>query len=66
MAQIALSNVINISLSALPQGLTKYRTNNIALFSNESTLILDLYFAVVSSVEIELVYGTDSISAKFA
>ena len=36
MAQIGLGNVINISLSALPQGLTKYKTNNIALFSNET------------------------------
>lgn len=66
MAQIALSNVINISLSALPQGLTKYRTNNIALFSNESTSSVDPYIAAVSAAEIEQAYGTDSITAKMA
>lgn len=66
MAQIALSNVINISLSALPQGLTKYRTNNIALFSNEATSSIEPYIAAVSAADIEQAYGTDSLTAKMA
>ncbi|MBQ2175357.1 MAG: DUF3383 family protein [Alphaproteobacteria bacterium] len=66
MAQIALSNVINISLSALPQGLTKYRTNNIALFSNETTSSVEPYIAAVSAAEIEQAYGTNSLTAKMA
>ena len=66
MAQIALSNVINISLSALPQGLTKYRTNNIALFSNEATSSVEPYIAAVSAADIEQAYGTNSLTAKMA
>lgn len=66
MAQIALSNVINISLSALPQGLTKYRTNNIALFSNESTSSIEPYIAAVSAADVEQAYGTNSLTAKMA
>ena len=66
MGQIALSNVINISLSALPQGLTKYKTNNIALFSNETSSSVDPYIAAVSAADVEAAYGTNSLTAKMA
>ena len=66
MAQIALSNVINISLSALPQGLTKYKTNNIALFSNETRTSVDSYIVAVSAADVEAAYGTNSLTAKMA
>ena len=66
MAQIALSNVINISLSALPQGLTKYKTNNIALFSNEPTSSVEPFIAAVAAADVEQAYGTNSLTAKMA
>lgn len=66
MGQIAMSNVINISLSALPQGLTKYKTNNIALFSNEVTSSVDPYIAAVSAADVEAAYGSNSLTAKMA
>ena len=67
MAQIALTNVINVSLSALPQGLTKYKTNNIALFSNESRSNNNSpYIAAVSAADVEVAYGKDSLTAKMA
>ena len=66
MAQIALSNVINVSLSATPQGLTKYKTNNIALFSNESSTSVDPYIVAVSASDVEAAYGTNSLTAKMA
>lgn len=66
MAQIDLSNVINISLSALPQGLTKYKTNNIALFSNEAISNLDPFIAATSAAPIEQAYGVNSLTAKMA
>lgn len=65
MAEIGLGNVINISLSALPQGLTKYRTNNIALFSNESTTAAG-YITAISAADVEQYYGTNSLTAKMA
>lgn len=66
MAQIALSNVINISLSSLPQGLTKYKTNNIALFSTEARTSVDPYIVAVSAADVEAAYGTNSLTAKMA
>ena len=66
MTQIALGNVINISLSALPQGLSKYKTNNIALFSNEPTTSIDPYLVAISSADVEAVYGTNSLTSKMA
>ena len=66
MAQIGLGNVINISLSALPQGLTKYKTNNIALFSNETPNSVDPYLVAISAADVEAAYGTDSLTAKMA
>ena len=61
MAEIALSNVINISLSALPQGLTKYKTNNVALFVNSSTgagwTSPDPYIAATSPADTQAVLG---------
>ena len=66
MAQIGLGNVINISLSALPQGLTKYKTNNIALFSNETPNSVDPYVVAISAADVEAVYGSNSLTAKMA
>lgn len=66
MSQLSLTNVINISLSALPQGLTKYRTNNIALFSNESSSSVKPYIVAVSAADVEAAYGSNSLTAKMA
>lgn len=66
MTQLALGNVINITLSGLPQGLTKYKTNNIALFSNETSTSIDPYVVAISALDVEKAYGTDSLTAKMA
>ena len=65
MAEIGIGNVINISLSALPQGLTKYRTNNIALFSNEATTATG-YITAISASDVEQYYGSNSVTTKMA
>lgn len=65
MAEIGLGNVINISLSALPQGLTKYKTNNIALFSNEATTEAG-YITAISAQDVIAAYGSNSLTAKMA
>lgn len=66
MAEIGLGNVINITLSALPQGLTKYKTNNIALFSNETSTSTQPFITAISAADVEKVYGTNSVTAKMA
>ena len=65
MAEIDLGNVINISLSALPQGLTRYKTNNIALFSNETTTASS-FITATSYNDVVKYYGSSSLTAKMA
>lgn len=66
MSEIALTNTINISLSALPQGLAKFKTNNIALFSNEVPSTVEPYIVAISAGEVEQAYGSNSLTAKMA
>lgn len=66
MGDIALSNTINVSLSATPQGLGEFNTNTICLLSNEQPLSSKGYIWAVSADEIEDEYGSDSLTAKMA
>ena len=68
MAELSLSNVINISLSSLPQGLTKYKTNNIALFVNTTTGwgSPDPYIVATSAADVEAVLGTNAVGSYMA
>lgn len=66
MGDIALSNTINVSLSATPQGLGEFNTNTICLLSNEQPLSSRGYIWAVSADEIEDEYGSNSLTAKMA
>ena len=66
MTQIALTNVINVSLSSLPQGLSKYRTNNMALFVATTYAPVEPYIAAVSAADVEAAYGKNSPATKMA
>lgn len=68
MAELSLGNVINISLSALPQGLTKYKTNNIALFVNTTGgwNSPEPYIVATSPADVEAVLGTNTIGSYMA
>lgn len=66
MGDIALSNTINVSLSATPQGLGEFNTNTICLLSNEQPLSSKGYIWAVSADEIVDEYGSDSLTAKMA
>lgn len=63
---IALSNTINVSLSANPLGLGDYSTNSIVLLSNEKPLSSKPYIWAVNYQDIVNEYGSNSLTAKMA
>ena len=63
---IALSNTINVSLSAAPAGLGDYNTNSIVLLSNEQPLSSAPYIWAVSAQDVINEYGSASLTAKMA
>ena len=64
MGTIDLSNTINVSLSATPQGLRDFSTNTICIFSNEQPLSTEPYISAVNAQDIINEYGTNSLTAK--
>lgn len=63
---VPLSYTINVSLSALPQGLAEFNTNSIAIFTNEPAGFSDSYQAYLSPSAIGTDFGTDSLTYKMA
>lgn len=63
---IALSNTINVSLSANPTGLGDFSTNSIVLLSNEQPLSSKPYIWAVNAQDVVNEYGSNSITAKMA
>lgn len=63
---IALSNTINVSVSATPFGLGEYSTNSIVLLSNEQPLSAEPYIWAVNAQDVINEYGTNSLTAKMA
>lgn len=66
MSELALSNVINVTISGMPQGLSERNVNNIALFSTESPTNTDIYRDYYSAREVALDYGTGSVAEDMA
>lgn len=64
MAQLAISNVINISVSAAGAGVGNYNTSNLGLFSDEQpdtgTFGTDGYKAYVDPTDVGVDFGTGS------
>lgn len=63
-----INNVINISVSQPGQGIGRYNTSNLALFSNEipENFGADTYRIYLSPIEVADDFGTDSITYKLA
>lgn len=64
--QVPLSNTINVSLSALPQGLAAFNTNSIAIFSNEAAGFSENYRAYLSPSAVATDFGSNSLTYKMA
>lgn len=63
---VPLSYTIDVSLSALPQGLAEFNTNSIAIFTNEPAGFSESYQAYLSPTAVGTDFGTDSLTYKMA
>ena len=68
MAQISLSNVVEISVSAAPAGANAYNTSNLALFTTETPdpVFDDDYKIYLEPTEVGDDFGTDSVTYAMA
>lgn len=64
--EVPLSYTINVSLSAIPQGVAEYNTNSIAIFSNEPAGFSESYRAYLTPTSVADDFGTSSLTAKMA
>lgn len=68
--QLELSNVVNISVSETPSGISAFNTSNLALFSDEAfdpnTFGDDGYKIYLEPGEVGIDFGTDSRTYKMA
>jgi hypothetical protein len=62
MAELSITNVVNISVATPPVGLANYRINNLAIFTKEEPIDIYLtnYRAYTSPVEVATDWGTSS------
>lgn len=63
---IPVSNVINVTITNTPSGLTEKNVNSLALFTHESPSTLDTYGVYVSARQVADDYGTNSVTAAMA
>lgn len=64
--EVPLSYTINVSLSAIPQGLADFNTNSIAIFTNETAGFSDSYKAYMTPTPVASDFGTNSLTNKMA
>lgn len=66
MTTLDLSNVINVSLTAVPQGLANFNVNTIALFSNDTPGFVEASRDYLNAREVATDFGSDSLTTKMA
>lgn len=68
MAELQLTNVINISVSSAPQGVSAYNTSNLALFTDETPdpVFDDGYKIYLEPTEVGDDFGTASVTYQMA
>ncbi len=66
MAILPVSNIINVTITNTPSGLSQKNVNSLALFTNDPTSSLNPYDIYLSASQVAADYGTDSVTAKMA
>ena len=66
MAEISLTNTINVSLSATPSGLSEFVIANTGLFSTDTPSFADEYRVYTSPRDVATDFGSSSLTAKMA
>lgn len=63
---LPVSNIINVTISNTPSGLTTKNVNSVALFSDETPNNLNAFGIYISASQVAADYGTDSVTAQMA
>lgn len=66
MTVLPVSNVINVTITNTPSGLTEKNVNSLALFTHETPSNLDAFNTYISAQQVADDYGTASITAAMA
>jgi len=66
MAEISLTNTINVSLSATPSGLSEFVIANTGLFSTDTVSFADEYRVYTSPRDVATDFGSSSLTYKMA
>lgn len=66
MAILPITNIINVTITNTPQGLSEKNVNSLAIFTHEPSASLDPYTVYVSANQVAVDYGTNSLTAKMA
>lgn len=66
MSILPISNVINVTVTNTPSGLTEKNVNSLALFTHETPNNLDAYGVYVNASQVAEDYGSDSLTAQMA
>lgn len=63
---LPISNVINVTITTTPSGLTEPNVNTVALFTTETPSNVDTFNSYISASQVADDYGTSSITAQMA
>lgn len=66
MTIFPVSDVINVSISDTPSGLTGKNVNSLALFTNDPSNSIQQFGVYISATQVAADYGTNSITAQMA
>ena len=66
MAILPITNIINVTITNTPQGLSEKNVNSLALFTHEASESLEPYTVYVSANQVATDYGTSSLTARMA
>ncbi|MBZ5673709.1 MAG: DUF3383 domain-containing protein [Acidobacteriia bacterium] len=63
---LPVSNVINVTITTTPSGLTEKNVNSLALFTQDQPLNLEQFGIYISAAQVASNYGTNSKTAQMA
>jgi len=66
MSILPITNIINVSITNTPSGLTEKNVNSLALFTTEQSNSLDPYGIYVGANQVADDFGTNSVTAQMA
>lgn len=66
MTVLPVSNIVNVTITNTPSGLTEKNVNSLALFTTESPTVLGDFGVYISAAQAAADYGTSSVTAQMA